>query len=280
MAFRYAPPRASQHLLLGTLLLVAVVAGTTEPVRSGWAILIGTFDDVTLFVAGSMIVHLLVFWPVAGLFHLVDRTGRPDFVARHQIQDGPRRQPAMGRTLGVVLFNQLVLTPPLLWLTLQALHARGWSADFTLPTLPRLLGELAVMAVAASVVFYAAHRFLHRPWWLRKVHRLHHEYRTTVALAAEYAHPFEYIVGNFGTLAAGVLLIAPHLASIWLFEVLALLHILVHHSGYALPWAPWSVPHDWHHHKVTELFGTTDDLDRWLGTAPGFEKLRKEHDAA
>ena len=53
----------------------------------------------------------------------------------------------------------------------------------------------------------------------------------------------------------------------------ALLNILVHHSGYALPWAPWSMPHDWHHYRVKELFGTTGFIDRMLGTSPEFETL-------
>ena len=99
-------------------------------------------------------------------------------------------------------------------------------------------------------------------------------FRTTSAWAAEYAHPIEFVVGNFGAMVAGALLFAPSLASIYVFESVAVLTVLVHHSGYALPWAPWSMPHDWHHYRFVELFGSTALLDRLFGTAPEFEKLQ------
>ena len=72
------------------------------------------------------------------------------------------------------------------------------------------------------------------------------------------------------------MLIGPHLATIYVFALVSVLTILVHHSGYALPWAPYSLPHDWHHYRVKELFGTTGFIDRLLGTDQEFRNL--EHD--
>ena len=108
------------------------------------------------------------------------------------------------------------------------------------------------------------------------MHRIHHEYKTTTSIASEYAHPVEFCIGNFGTLAGGVVLLAPSLFSIYLFTVLSILTILIHHCGYALPWAPWSIPHDWHHYKYKELFGSVGFLDRILGTDKEFKKLKHD----
>ena len=95
-------------------------------------------------------------------------------------------------------------------------------------------------------------------------------------MASEYAHPVEFCLGNFGTLAGGVVLFAPSLASIYLFTLLAVLTVLIHHGGYALPWAPWALPHDWHHYKYKEMFGTIGLLDRLLKTDLEFQKLEED----
>ncbi|RME21496.1 MAG: fatty acid hydroxylase family protein [Deltaproteobacteria bacterium] len=207
-------------------------------------------------------------------FHYVDVHDRPRWIARHRIQTGPPRRPPLPRTVRVLLVNQCILLPPLLWGMAALLQLRGWTPTPALPTLPRLLFDLAGLSACSIAVFYSTHRFLHRPWWMRRVHRRHHEFHTTTALASEYAHPVEFCVGNFLTLAAGVVLLTPSLASLYLYLVLAMLTVLFHHCGYALPWAPWSVHHDWHHHKVTEVFGTLGILDRLLGTDAKFRTLR------
>jgi methylsterol monooxygenase len=129
------------------------------------------------------------------------------------------------------------------------------------------------MGLFAVTSFYAAHRFLHRKWWMAKVHRVHHEFRSTSAWSAEYAHPVEYCVANFGTMALGVVVIAPPMSMIFLFSLLSMLTFLIHHSGYAIPWASWSVHHDWHHFRYSEAFGTFGYLDRWLGTDTEFRTL-------
>jgi sterol desaturase/sphingolipid hydroxylase (fatty acid hydroxylase superfamily) len=75
-------------------------------------------------------------------------------------------------------------------------------------------------------------------------------------------------------LAVGVLIFLPSAPAIGLFTVLALSTIIVHHSGYALPWAPYAAPHDWHHYRYVEMFGTTGLLDRLLGTSSEFVALK------
>ena len=87
------------------------------------------------------------------------------------------------------------------------------------------------------------------------------------------AHPVEFAIGNFLTMVGGALILAPHLVSMYLFALLGLMTILIHHCGYALPWAPWAVPHDWHHYRFKELFGTVGLLDRVFGTDEEFRTL-------
>ena len=55
--------------------------------------------------------------------------------------------------------------------------------------------------------------------------------------------------------------------------MVAILTILSHHCGYALPGCPAPAPHDWHHYRVVENFGTAGVLDRLLGTDRGYRAL-------
>jgi methylsterol monooxygenase len=211
---------------------------------------------------------------MAGTFAWVEKTGRPEFVARYRIQSGTPRRPPLGRTLRLLALNQLLLTPLMMTALWGAMHLRGWRPQPTLPGAPDVLWNLACITVLSAVWFYASHRFLHRPWWMKRVHRVHHEFRTASCLAAEYAHPVEMVFGNFGTLAIGVLVVLPDLATLYIYTVLATLTFVGHHSGYAVPWMSWSVHHDWHHYRYKEAFGTFGVLDHVLGTQPELAALQ------
>lgn len=275
MGFLYTGPRHTQHLLNIVLIGGAIGLGASPWGRAAWTRLVEQVPEWLLVIGGAWLVHQVVFWVTVGLFAVVDKTDKPAFISRHRIQDGKPRVPPTPRVLKVLAINQLVYSPLMLALVYGLLKLRGWEAEAALPSLPRLFVELVILGVCSIIFFYASHRFLHRPWWMKKVHRVHHEFRTTTAWASEYAHPVEFIVGNFGTLTFGVLVVAPHLATLYLFTVVAMLQVLVHHAGYALPWASWAVHHDWHHYRYKEAFGTIGIMDRIFGTQPELSTLEE-----
>ena len=270
----YTRPPWTQHLLVSGLLAASLALGSTSFFARCWARVVTAGPEWLLVIGGTWLIHIVEFWLLVGLFGYVDRNNKPAFIARYRIQDGPRRQPEASKVLKVLAVNQLICAPVMLCLMYGVLKLRGWSLSPKLPGLWEALASLAGMTVLSVLFFYASHRFLHRKWWMSRVHRLHHEFRTTSAWASEYAHWVEMCVGNFGTLAIGVVVLAPSGAVILLYTVLSILTILVHHSGYALPWAPWSVHHDWHHYRMKEAFGTFGVLDRLLGTHPEFLTLK------
>lgn len=273
MTYRYRREPHSQHILVVAIIATAFAVGSTDAFAELWSKLVTSNSARVLVTPGLLLVHTVVFWPICAAFHYVDRTGRPGFIAKHRIQEGAGVQPPMGKTIGLLLGNQFVLLPFLLFGVGELLLLRGWTAEAQLPSLQRICLELIGQAVCSLPIFYFSHRFLHRKWWMKRVHNVHHQYRTTHALAAEYAHPVEFAIGNFLTLAGGALLIGPHLISMYLFTVLGLVTILVHHCGYALPWAPWAGHHDWHHYRFREMFGTIGLLDRLFGTEPEYREL-------
>ena len=222
------------------------------------------------------LLHGGVFWGMSAAFWAVDRFDGPAFIARHRIQSGKTRNPARSRVALNLALNRLVVTPLMLLALWGALALRGWTLETTFPSVFEVFWQMAVLAVVSEVYFYASHRFLHRPWWMKRVHRIHHEFRTTKAWAGEYAHPVEMVFGNFGTLTVGVILLAPNLATLYIYAVVATHTFVAHHSGFAVPWMSWSVHHDWHHYRYKEAFGTFGVLDRLLGTDKEFRGLKHE----
>lgn len=273
MAWNYTREPPTQHLLVGSMVVGIFAIGSTAMAANLWAAWVGAVSDRVALTGGLMLLHTAVFWPVCLAFHVVDTTDRPQFIARYRIQTSKRKHPPLGKTIRLLLLNQFFFLPLLLLAFGETLFWRGWRPDPVLPTAGRLAFELVFQAVISVGVFYGTHWFLHRKWWMRHVHRVHHEFRTTTALASEYAHPVEFAIGNFLTMVGGALILAPHLVSMYLFALLGLMTILIHHCGYALPWAPWAVPHDWHHYRFKELFGTVGLLDRVFGTDEEFRTL-------
>ncbi len=275
MGFTYSAPRHTQHILPGLVIAGVLAASLLPGAEPAWAGLVGALPDWVIFGVGLWLVHKVAFWGCMALFTVVDHTDKPAFIARHRIQDGTPRLPPTSRVLRVLALNQLLLAPLCLAGMYGFLKLRGWSMETEFPSFLRFALEISGMGVASVCFFYASHRFLHRPWWMKKVHRVHHEFRTSRTWASEYAHPIEFTVGNFGTLAIGVFLLSPHMLTMLVYTFVAMLQVLVHHAGYALPWAPWAVHHDWHHYRYKEAFGTIGILDRLLGTSPELDAMNE-----
>ena len=50
--------------------------------------------------------------------------------------------------------------------------------------------------IVEDFLFFWSHRFLHWKKVYPYIHKIHHEYSTTVSIAAEYSHPLEFIMSN------------------------------------------------------------------------------------
>ena len=77
-------------------------------------------------------------------------------------------------------------------------QARGWTklytnvGDYSLWWLP---ASLLIYLLAHDTWFYWTHRLMHRPWWYRRMHAVHHASRPPTAWAAMSFHPWEALTG-------------------------------------------------------------------------------------
>lgn len=252
-------------------------AWLSPPGRAAWDWLTHAVPSWALLPIGLVVLTAALTWGTIAFFHRLDVTGKPAFLARFKLQQpfsDPRR-PSPGKAARVTLINHALLLPGIA-LVAAILYWRGWDALAEPGPWWLVLLQLVAMGLITEVSFFAGHRWLHTRWLYKRVHVVHHEFRAPTVWSAQYAHPFEYVVGNVVPLGLPMVIIAPDLLTILCFAVLALLNTQLVHSGYQLPLAPWSVPHDLHHYRVTVNYGSLGLMDRLFGSR--LRRLPPGHD--
>lgn len=100
--------------------------------------------------------------------------------------------------------------------------------------------------------FYWTHRLLHAKALYGPFHKMHHKFTAPCSMAAVYAHPLEYIVGNVGGVALGPFITNCHPYSAYFWYWFALQSTCFSHSGYRCLNAH---NHDAHHEFFNYNFG-------------------------
>lgn len=281
--YRWVPERLWHRLFPFAVTGVWWLAWLSPPGRALYAWLQASVPPLILGPLGLGLITLVVTYGTIGFFHRVDTTARPAFVARRKLQQpfsDPAR-PGLGECVRVLAINHGILLAGLVPFGL-ALWLRGWSA-FAPTTWYIVLLQITAMALLTEVLFFSGHYWLHTKWLYRHVHKVHHRFRTPTVWSAQFAHPFEYIVGNILPISLPMVLIAPDVLTLWNFGLLAVLNTQLVHSGYQLSFSPWAVCHDLHHYRVTVNYGSMGLMDRLFGTRlrhPDGDRAKKAAEAA
>ncbi|EEP77018.1 predicted protein [Uncinocarpus reesii 1704] len=135
--------------------------------------------------------------------------------------------------------------------------------DPQLPSILEVVVQCTVGALLREVLFYYVHRLMHTKMLYRKVHRVHHEFRAPVALAAIYSHTLDHILVNAMPIYLPMAIQRAHFLTLMLFAGVAVFDAAVSHSGYHLFRVPDVQSHDVHHEKGNVNFGVLGLMD-WL----------------
>lgn len=265
--YRWAPERVTHRLFPFLVTGLWWGAWLSPPGQALHAWMIQVLPPWSLLPMGLILVAAGITWGTIAVFHAVDTTGKPAFIARLKLQrpfaDPLRPTPA--QAAWVILRNHGILFVGIL-IVAGLLALRGWDPTAGPAAWWVVLLQLIGMGLITEVLFFAGHRWLHTKWLYRRVHAVHHRFRAPTAWSAQYAHPFEYAIGNVLPIGLPMVLLAPDLLTIVLFGVLTLLNTQLVHSGYQLPIAPWSIPHDLHHYRVRVNYGSLGIMDRLFGS--------------
>ena len=128
--------------------------------------------------------------------------------------------------------------------------------------------------------FYWTHRLMHRPWWFRKMHGVHHDSRPPTAWAAMSFHPWEALTGAI-VIPLLVFVVPIHVAMLGLVLAIMTLMGVTNHMGWEMfparlvngPVGKWLITashHELHHQKYRCNYGLYfRHWDRLCGTDRG-----------
>jgi Delta7-sterol 5-desaturase len=133
--------------------------------------------------------------------------------------------------------------------------------------------------------FYWTHRLMHRPWWFKTMHAVHHASRPPTAWAAMSFHPYEALTGAL-VIPVLVFLIPIHVAALGL--VLAIMTVMgvTNHMGWEVfpqrvvngrlgDWLITATHHQRHHDEYRGNYGLYFRFwDRICGTDRGLGAFR------
>lgn len=160
---------------------------------------------------------------------------------------------------------------------------RGWTQIYTdASSYPLWWMPLSVFTYLAlhDTWFYWTHRLMHRPWWFKAMHAVHHDSRPPTAWAAMSFHPWEALTGAI-VIPLLVFFIPIHVAMLGLVLTIMTVMGVTNHMGWEMfprwlvhgPLGHWLITashHELHHQKYRCNYGLYFRAwDRLCGTDRG-----------
>lgn len=163
------------------------------------------------------------------------------------------------KTIALVSFNLLVMLPLVL-----VVHVMidNWNCKYSfatsdLPDTKTLIFSMIFCMICEDFSFHFLHKLLHWRVIYPYIHKIHHQHISTVGIAAEYAHPLEFVFGNIVPASIGPMLLGSnmHFVTFMLWVLMRLGETIDGHSGYEFSWSPYRLMplstsasyHEFHH---------------------------------
>ncbi|XP_065187322.1 fatty acid hydroxylase domain-containing protein 2-like [Sycon ciliatum] len=270
-SFTMPAAEAVRNTTLGAL----AGAGTDLQDTWTWVYTEWAGEDALFLWTVFFLITSSFFWIFNLGFNFLELTGQPAYLLKYRIQ--LKQKPAVVdravffKCVRTVLHNQLAIGIPFHYCLLPLLLWRGGLYDRALPSLPYALFDLAMCSLAIEVGFYYTHRLLHLPYFYRKYHKIHHEWRSPISISSIYCHPFEYWLSNLLPLVAGPILMGSHFTTAMFWVMLSTASGSIAHCGYHLPLLPSNETHDYHHSQFNQIYGPLGILDTLHGTNRRFK---------
>lgn len=181
------------------------------------------------------------------------------FTAREWLQ-------ASGVATGNLLFCSHFMTIPVYHFIHRGGFFRGGSPMLTEDSkfdLPTAVMHFLMHAITIEIWFFFTHRALHFPVFYRAIHKFHHRFKAPTAVAAVYANPIEFCIGNVGGVVLGPALSNCHPYTAYFWMAFSLISTSMSHSGYS---AFAAEEHDQHHEHFDYNYGVLGIMDTIFGT--------------
>ena len=218
-------------------------------------------DDVSFYVLYPIFISSIAYWGISGVWLFMDIFLAPHYrIKGGEIIDWKLYK----KTAKHVLITQMTTTPFIMYALIPVWNYRGVRGEladdfFSFIT----LFKLSLCPPIGEFIFYFSHRLCHLNSLYSSVHKLHHEWKVPVAVAAAYTTKTEYVLCNLPTFLLPPLLLGLnwYAANIWF--VFSTISVVMDHSGYIF--FKNAVRHA-NHHKYTKYNYGAKKIDMLVNT--------------
>jgi len=230
-------------------------------------LVLNELDSVWIFCI-VIFYFLCIYFIIGKLFHLVCQY----LEKKKYIQKIISIQPSKDQIKKEILYSlQSIIIFGLLSVILIQFIRVGY-IELSSNTIPQFLIGLLILNIWNEIHFFIIHKMMHIPFFMKKVHKIHHQSYIPTVYSVYRFHWFEALL--LGTLP---LTIAPFIAlsplAIALYPICSILINFAGHSNYRFgngkgsSWKLISSNHNNHHYKAKQNFGfATDILDKLFNT--------------
>ncbi|MDQ3037794.1 MAG: sterol desaturase family protein [Myxococcota bacterium] len=197
-----------------------------------------SLGELLICVGISMAISLVTFWGVGGLVHWAFYVRRRDDAARWKLQPKRFLPPRMVRH-AFLLGGFNIVVGSLIGGTFAWHVTRGGGSSLYFDPLEHGVPWLFASALATYFVIdaglYYSHRFLHREWMFKRIHRWHHRYTAPVVFTTTAVHPLEFLLFT-GVVLLPAVLVPVHWAVYVIVVAYTYLIGMIDHCGIAVRW--------------------------------------------
>lgn len=206
----------------------------------------------------------------AFIMHAVDVSGALKKCKIDQSNTEPVSHDRIVHTITKTMINQVIfaLGEVAVWYCVMSRVLSPHKHDdiYAVPSFWIVMRDLLIVNPIYEVVFYIQHRLLHWKPIYNRIHKVHHEWTSPIAISSIYNHPAELSTVSFISFVFGPTLMRCHISTIWLMLVVTHISVVAEHSGYHLPFVKSSYFHNFHHSHTDQCFGAFGTLDYIFGT--------------
>jgi sterol desaturase/sphingolipid hydroxylase (fatty acid hydroxylase superfamily) len=199
------------------------------------------------------IAHMFVYWGFSAIFYIVD------LFALDKYHNNWKKY----KKAAIDSFcNQLFIGLPTLYLLNDNINNAIIKSEND--TFFTTLIKIFFIANLSNIFFYILHYLLHFKFLYNLIHYKHHEFIETIAVAAVYAHPIEYLFANVLAFVVPFIMIGTNFPTAFCLISIGTFVTLMAHCNYNL--FGIKNAHLIHHKLFLCNYGFGEYLDKMFGT--------------
>ncbi len=190
--------------LVGVLTAITFFVSIQKILYAIWPLMLERFSPLWLKMFFFTVIPTLVSLIFYAVMEVVYRAKLPAF-ERYRMEpekqwlweSSPEQWKVIFKKTALSLARkELIFVPVLTYITSTENPRHKLSLE-EFPHVFEICFQLCIFLVISDSIFYFMHRILHHPKLYRHFHKVHHGYRSTVAIGSTYLHPVDYLLTNF-----------------------------------------------------------------------------------